>query len=272
VASLLGGLLLAGIHLSAQNPAALEFDVVSIKRNVENPPSAGISTLPDGSFTMRNQPIRSIILTASPVPVREVIGLPAWASTERYDITAKAPAGATRAQSADMLRAMLKDRLKVAGHVEEQERDVFALTMARADGRLGPQLRRSTLNCDQPTPAAPGTSQPTGPPSIAESQNRCGVSISAGQLVSGGVTMDRLVLSLGTAGRQVINRTSLEGYYAVTLRFSRPRGAGASQTPQPDDPPDIFTAVQEQLGLKLVPETLVVPVFVIDRIERPSPD
>jgi len=92
-----------------------------------------------------------------------------------------------------------------------------------------------------------------------------------GSIVSGGITMDRLVHSLGgLAGGLVNDRTGLQGWYAVTLRFAPP-GLRADTAPS-DDAPEFVTALQEQLGLKLRPEKTRVPIFVIDHIERPTPN
>jgi len=93
-----------------------------------------------------------------------------------------------------------------------------------------------------------------------------------GTIVSGSTTMDALVLSFaGLAGRQVFNRTGLKGNYSLTLKYAPPRTPGiSSDAPLPDEAPEFFTALQEQLGLKLQAEKSLVPVFVIDRIERPT--
>jgi uncharacterized protein (TIGR03435 family) len=93
-----------------------------------------------------------------------------------------------------------------------------------------------------------------------------------GVIVSGATTMEALVFSFaGLAGRQVFDRTGLKGNYALTLKFSPPRTPGTSpDAPLPDDAPEFFTALQEQLGLKLQPEKALVTVFVIDRLERPT--
>jgi uncharacterized protein (TIGR03435 family) len=263
--------LCSGLIAQTAPPPLAEFDVVSIKRNTGAVPAGGMRTLPDGSFTMTNQLIRSIIEAAAPVPVRDVIGLPAWATSERYDIIAKAPEGSLPAQRDAMMRAMILDRLKLVAHVEQQERGTLALVLARSDGRLGPQLKPSSLDCTPRPVGSPPPPIPAGPPSVSEMQSRCGVSIRPGQLVSGGVTMDRLARSLPTGGVLVNNRTGLQGEYAVTLNFSRPRGPGA-EPPSLDEPPEVFTALQEQLGLKLIAEKSMVPVLVIDHIERPSED
>jgi uncharacterized protein (TIGR03435 family) len=180
------------------------------------------------------------------------------------DLTAKAPAGATRQQSGAMMRRVFEDRMKLKGHVEERERTVFALVLARSDGRLGPQLKPSALDCTAPVPPRSLQTPPPEPP-----EARCGGSFGAGLIVSGGITMDQLVLSLsGLAGGQVINRTQLQGFYALTLRYAVPRAPGAD--PPGDDVPEPITAIQEQLGLKFQPEKMKMPVFVVDAIERPS--
>src|SRR5262245_6996128 len=254
---------------TAQSPAGVQFDVVSIKpHKSEIGEGGGMQYLPDGTFMMTNQPISSIILGAAPLPVREVSGLPNWANTECYDIIAKPPAGSTRQQQSEMMRNMIIERMKLVGHVEEQERTTFALIVARQDGRLGPQLTRSTLDC---APRAAPDGPPPAPPSRQDAQNRCGMSMSRGTIVSGGVAMDTLARSIsGFAGGIVNNRTGLDGWYAVNLHFAPP---GLTVDPSStDDAPQFVTALQEQLGLKLQPEKTIVPIFVIDHIERPSPN
>ena len=256
--------------LSAQTPA--EFDVVSIKRSAPDAAGSSMRTLPDGTSIMVNVAVRQFITLAAPVRVSDVEGLPDWATQERYEVTAKPPADSTPQQRAEMWRTLFANRMKLVAHVEERERDTYALVLARSDGRLGPQLKQSTLDC---APRPPRTTPPPPPPDFFDTQgamNRCGGLFGQGSIVSGGMRMDTLVVSLrGLAGREVINRTGLQGDYAFTLKFSTPGPRGASQDPpSPDDAPEIFTALQEQLGLKLQPEKSLVTVFVIERLERPS--
>src|SRR5204863_10112263 len=134
-----------------QQPALVgaQFDVTSIKPNKEGAQGGGMRTLPDGTFQATNIRIRQIMNAASPEPVTDITGLPDWDLTERYDIIGKpAPdSHPTREQRAEMMRNMLIERMKVAGHIEQVERPGFALVVARSDGRLGPQLKRSTLDC-----------------------------------------------------------------------------------------------------------------------------
>jgi uncharacterized protein (TIGR03435 family) len=260
--------------LIAPQPPTLsgaQFDVVSIKPHKYDPDAGGgMRTLPDGTFMMTSLTIWSIIASVSPVPVspRDIVGLPDWARTEGYDIIAKPAPGSnpTREQRVEMMRNMLIERLKVASHIEEQERTTFALVIARSDGRLGTQLKRSTLDC------SPAAAPAQTPPSREEPQSRCGMSMSRGTMVSGGITLDQLVRSFGgLAGGTVNNRTGLEGWYAVTLRYAPP-GLAADPSATTDDAPQFVTALQEQLGLKLMPEKSMVSILVIDHIERPTPN
>jgi uncharacterized protein (TIGR03435 family) len=265
-------LALAGLQAISAQTTHAEFDVVSIKRADPNATGGGMRTLPDGTSIMTNVAIWQFIRSAAPAPVQDVIGLPDWANTERYDLTAKPPAGSTREQRSEMWRTLFAERMKLVAHVEEKERDTFALVVARSDGRLGPQLRPSTLDCSPRPPGTRPPPPPAQPPTESEAQSRCGGMFGNGVIVSGGISMDRLVFSLGgLAGRLVNDRTGLTGDYALTLKFSPPRTPGSSQqAPAPDDPPEFFTALQEQLGLKLQPEKTMVPVLVIDHIERPT--
>jgi uncharacterized protein (TIGR03435 family) len=227
---------------------------------------------------MTNSPIRSVILNASPVDgVREILGLPDWVNTERYDLTAKPPAGTTRDQMRPMWMAFFADRMKLVAHVEQQERTTFAMVIARSDGRLGPQLKKSALDCSPPAPGAPPPPPPAppqpGPGGLPDFTNRCGMMMGRGTIVTGGVPLDQLARSLGNmAGGFINNRTGLDGFYAFTLTFTPPGGAGPAADASADNPPEILTALQEQLGLKLQPEKTIVPILVIDHIERPTPN
>ena len=126
---------LATLQTISAQTTRVEFDVVSITRSAPDVVGGGMRTLPDGTLIMRNQPIRSIINSATPVPVREVIGLPDWAMQERYDITAKPPAGSTREQRSEMWRTLFADRMKLVGQVGLQapRRRSSAVTADRVD-------------------------------------------------------------------------------------------------------------------------------------------
>jgi uncharacterized protein (TIGR03435 family) len=268
--SILGAVAIAiGSSAAAQPPTPLEFDVVSIKRVTEVRNSSSFGDRPDGSWVGSNLSIRGFVLQASPIRTREVVGLPDWALTDHYDVTVKGRTGLTDEQRRAMWRAMFDDRMKLAAHIEQRERDVYRLVVARADGRLGPQLTRSSLDCTPRPTAPPKPDAPTRP----EDFKGCGYSMNGSAMFSGGLSMERLALALdGVVDADVEDQTGLSGYYTLTLKYSsRLRDAGAAAGgPVTDDAPDIFTAVQEQLGLKLVRGKKMMPVFVIDHIERPT--
>ena len=266
---------LSGISIVAQQSSpsppidSPRYDVVSIKRHDQLEASGGMRTLPDGTLVMTNQPIRSILAGAAPVPVRDVIGYPSWVTTERYDVTLKPPAGSTPAQREQMRRTMFAERMKLVAHVEEREQTTFALVVARSDGKLGPSLKPATIDCGPRPPGSPARPQeaPPDPTKPYDYSARCGGSFGTG-IIAGTMPLDNLVGSLsGQAGGLVNNRTGLLGSYTFTLKYA-PRGTPPSADPA--DPPDFVTALQEQLGLKLQPEKTMVPVLVIDHIERPT--
>jgi uncharacterized protein (TIGR03435 family) len=250
-----------------------QFDVVSIKRHMDGEPGMDVRAEPNGATMMSNVPIALALTRALPVPLRDISGLPDWviSGRERYDIVAKPTEDANRTTvegQRAMWRAMLEDRMKLAFHVEQRERDVYTLVIARTDGKLGPHLAPSTIDCKSQAPV-PSNGQPQG---VEFFQKRCGMGATPTTTASGGVTIDQLGLFLANiVVAAVDNRTGLDGLYAFTLTFPRQRSAGLSVNANPsDDLPDIFTAVQEQLGLKLQRGKKTMPIYVIDHIERPS--
>jgi uncharacterized protein (TIGR03435 family) len=256
-------LLTALPRVTAQSPSGstgAHFETISITAS-ESTTGGGMRTSPDGTFVMTNSAIRSMLLAGSPIPVREVKGAPDWVNTDRYDITAKAPAGSSREHNGERLRNLLIDRLKLVGHLEEQDQTTFALVVGTPDGSLGPQMRVRTTEC-QATPTAPP--RPTLP-------EECGSRMGPGIIEASGIQMSTFVRSIsGLVGAQVIDKTGLEGRYDLTLRFA-PMQPSASDASARDAPPFV-QALREQLGLILYPETTKMPLFVIDHLERPTLD
>ena len=253
----------------AQEP---RFEVASIKRNNSGGLSMTNASSP-GRFVMLNAPTRSLIAVAYPLPSGEVIGGPDWLTSERYDVNATAGHLATRDELTAMLRSLLADRFRLVAHTDKRVRPTYALMLARPDGRLGPDMHRTDVDCEAirlaNEGAVRGTNRP--PPPASNGAPVCGMRQDAGgPFRAGGVPMQLLATMLArSAGRPVVNKTGLTGNYEITLNFSAaPTGPDASR----DDRPTIFTAVREQLGLRLDAEENPLDVLVIDAIERPSPD
>jgi uncharacterized protein (TIGR03435 family) len=144
---------------------------------------------------------------------------------------------------------------------------IYALVVAR-DGALGPQLKRSAHACAN---VAPAPLRPTVP-SDAEVMAGCESVFFPGKMISGGTLMSAFAEALGRglAGRLVEDRTGLTGYYALTLTYTPASRTAADVPAAPGDPPSIFTAMQEQLGLKLEPTKGPAEVIVVERAEKPS--
>jgi len=269
------------IAIRAQGPA---FDVVSIKLN-----TAGVGPgttppqiqRPDGGFTIINQPIRPLIARA--YPGQEIVGLPDWATREHFDI--RTTSTLTTASSEDrvaMLRAMLADRLHLVVHVEKREQQVYDLVLARKDGKLGPGLTPSALDCTTSPPQPPARREVTEPPppctirtvDAAIRKSRGDKNVLPGDLTEGEAALTTLTQLLSiSAGRPVVDKTGLTGSYKVSMLFDmmalrRPPSVDAPT----DAAPSVFEAVQQQLGLKLESSNAMRDVLVIDRLERPTPD
>lgn len=123
-------------------PRPHAFDVASIKENVSGSDNASVRAQPGGRVSVSNNSLRSIIRNAYSVQNHQIVGGPDWVSTVRWDITAKAPEDAPPQQLLLMLRTLLADRFKLVIRNETREMPIYALTLARADGRLGRSCAR----------------------------------------------------------------------------------------------------------------------------------
>jgi uncharacterized protein (TIGR03435 family) len=248
--------------LFAQQPV---FEAAVLRPNRSGDEGASIRQRPGGQYTMTNGTIALLLQNAFRPDSGEIVGAPDWVRSDRYDLRATANATTSSDDLRGMLRALLTERLKLAAHLEPREQPVYLLMKARPDGRLGPSIERTTRDCDAYM-AASRSGLPT--PVLAPPANGappCGMDINENDMRTGGVTMDLLARNLGRlAGRVVFDRTGIEGYFDLTLKFSR------EPDPARPDAPSIFTALQEQLGLKLESGRAPLQTLVIDHIERPS--
>ena len=246
-------------------PQGLAFEVASVKRNTSGPQGAGGGIVPNG-VNIVNLPLRAIIQLAYGIgQPTKLINVPNWIVTERYDIIARTPDRIKQSEIGQMLQGLLKDRFSLVTHKETPEVTAYVLTMARSDGKLGPQLRVSTTECaDLLDGAAPRDAVRCGP-----RPGGPGKLILVGSPISLAVNL----LSLMLQG-PVIDKTGLAGKYDLEVSFApiRNNPAAPGATSEAADPggPSIFTALPEQLGLKLDSRKVQEEVLVIDRVERPT--
>ena len=246
---------------------ALSFEVVSIKRSPPDAAQGRAGLMPGGRYVLSNGPIRVLIGIAFPSPTNEIVNAPDWVTNENYDITGVAGPAATFPQVAEMLKTMLADRMRLVARYEMRERPVYELVLASSDGRLGPGLRRSSVDCVALEAAARSRNEIPQPPPPTGPVAQCTLRRLDGLLEANALSMAVLAENLRSrGGRVVIDRTGLTDDYDFKLEWAPdPANSG-------DARPSLFAALQEQLGLKLQPSTALLPVVVIDSIERPTPN
>ena len=262
--------------LSAQSPDIdkLQFEVASVKPNKTGDPNSSLRLQPGGRIVATNVALRLLIRNLYNVQADQIVGGPPWIESERFDIEAKADreyppqADAPAPELLAMMRNLLADRFKLVVHRESREMPVYALVAAKADKTLGPQMRRVDVDCAAEAARAMAARRGGAPPPSdkPDAMPTCGMRMRPGNVMARGTTLQQLTRNLSQfVGRAVVDRTGLDGAFDIDLQWSPEQTADASG-------PSIFTAVQEQLGLKLDSQRIPVDVLVIDRVERPAPD
>jgi bla regulator protein blaR1 len=257
------------------------FDVISIKPSQPGA-SNRLPRISPGRVEIFNTTLKALIRMAYSrfaFDTREIAGGPSWIDVDRFDLVAtidrppQLDAAGMPTELVGMLRALIEDRFRVKAHNERREGDVYVLAFARSDKKTGAGLHTVPDACAAALKALTAAAPPpprSGPPP-------CSFGGPPGQLVGTGVTMAMFanVLS-GNVGRTVIDRTGLAGSFDIELNFDpssaaqAPPGAPPGPAPIDDAKPSIFTALQEQLGLKLDSTRGPIDVLVIDQAERPA--
>jgi uncharacterized protein (TIGR03435 family) len=262
---LFGTLALAGLA------RAQSFEVASVKPTASADGRALLQAVP-GRLLMTNLALRRLILIAYGVQDYQLVGDPAWLGAEHYDIQAKADGNVSVQQmEGPMLQALLEERFRMKVHRETRQLPAYELTVLKSGAKLTASKEGScvTYAVDSPPPApAPG----------APRTNYCGARIGVEglnrTLEGQGVTMAVFAANLSrtynsSLGRNVIDGTALAGAFDVHLKWAIEAlsdGAAAADATGPS----IFTALQEQLGLKLESTKGPVEVVVVDHIEKAS--
>ena len=236
----------------------LKFEVATIKLA---PPDAAANRVVQGgpgriSFQMTLRNLIYYAYGSGLSTALRVSGGPDWINKTSYDVEGLAPGAATQRQFRAMLRALLEERFALKTHTETQSIDVYALVLARSDGKLGPKVEAWDGTCGGRTPS--GEDDPKTP--------RCTAVFRPPGMFLEGVTMfavaEMLSVQRQALGRIVEDRTGLTGRYKMELEFQF--------TPLNPDGPSIFTAVREQWRLKLEPAKGSLEVLVVDSAQPPT--
>ena len=245
------------------------FEVASVKDNTSGSPQSAMQwTLPDG-FIATNQTLLPLISHAYQVPPFKVSDGPDWLQSARFDINIKSDHEITPDEKLRLIRGILEDRFRLQTHREMRDSRIYALVIASRDRTLGPNLKPTTFDCSailqsrlkgDPIPSVrPGTSDPV-----------CGATAGPREIIGKGVQMFAFADLLGEiTGAPIVDGTGLTGFWDLNLSVNYEGLIGPSVA---SDPTLVFTTLQEQLGLRLDPRRGPVDTFVIDRIERPTPD
>ena len=267
---------LAGLTQADAQSRKPAFEVASVRENSSASSVSSRSGPAPGRFAMVNVPLRFIILEAYGLRDHELSDAPEWTTTTAYDIAATYPGGITPtdADTRLMLQQLLEDRFQLSLRTETRELPAYRLVLARKDGRLGPRLVRSNVDCA----AWLAEKRPQigmGGPSPVPGGRRPACMISGsrqGFITAGTRTIADLTGPLQSfAGRPVSDETGLTGTFDIDLIWTPDESLAPAGT-RPDVGVSLFAALEEQLGLKLEPTRRPFQVRVVQRVERPRPD
>jgi bla regulator protein blaR1 len=298
-----GGLVPGWVAIAQTNAATPKFEVASIKPHKSTGRRMFFSINNQfGRFYATGPTLRMLIRLAYDVQDSQIVGGPSWIIRDRFDIQAKAdssidaemrklPPDQARLVKEHMLQSLLADRFKLTLHRETRNMPIYALVVAKN----GPKLQESKVGSAVPHGGG-------GPGGLVRMRFGGGEQ----EITSQGTSMSFLAQLLSQQlGRMVVDKTGLSGHYDFTLKWTPDIGRGemvggpgpggpgpgapgpgvggggpsaAGMAPASDSPdsssdasgPSVFTAVQQQLGLRLKPEKGPVEVLVIDRVEQPS--
>jgi uncharacterized protein (TIGR03435 family) len=266
--------LLASSGIAIAQSAPLTFEVSSIKPSSTDEQGKDFGIAPGGRLTMTNATLKEMILFAWQMQPFQISGAKGWIDSERYDLVAVPKNKAKEGETQLMLRVLLAERFGLIIHSETKEIPIYALVMAKRDGRLGPGLMEfKEGSCTEFDLVKAQTPPEQGQlPTVF-----CGRNLMGRNWIRGsGIPLADLANTLSRRfGRLVVDETGLTGKYDVNLQWTPdPSGAVPADGPKPppfgDSGPDIFTAVTEQLGLKLESKKRPAEILVIDKAARPD--
>jgi uncharacterized protein (TIGR03435 family) len=229
------------LGLAQTVPPKPAFEVAAIKPSTTEPGHSSWHTR-NGRLTMDNLTLKEMVMAAHGVKEYQVSGGPNWLTADRYHLEAKAEEKATDEQLMSMLQTLLAERFQLAFHREQKEMTAYVLVVAKSGLKIHPV---------------------DGEGSSTNSRN--------GKLTAKHTSMGKLAEILSRQmGRPVVDETHVAGGFDFTLEWSNDRQQRAAAESGANEGPSIFTALPEQLGLKLETRKVPVEILVVDRAERPS--
>jgi uncharacterized protein (TIGR03435 family) len=254
-------LLLAAAVTLPQTTPRPEFEVASIRPSKTG---GGWMGAGDGSASEHNVTVKNLMTVAYRIQDFQLSGGPGWTDSDRFDVEAKAADhNATPDQVRLMLQSLLEDRFRLKLHRETKESSIYALVIDKGGLKM--------------KPSADQTSEDVNGPSPEGTLNRGNIRYGNGSLTGNAVTMALFTKMLsGSLDRTIVDKTNLTGRFDLRLQWTPGVGeasfdpGGTQVAPADSSGVSIFTAIQEQLGLKLESQKGPVEMFVIDSVERPS--
>lgn len=271
----------AQVPAGAVEKVVRTFEVASIKPSPQAKPNpfgfptrSSIVFGPEGTVDASQATLLNLILRAYGLTDLQVIGGPKWITMDRFDVAGRTESG-TRGdlqQTQSMLRDLLAERFKLRTHTEVRELPMFRLVVARRDANLGRQLRRSNIDCatirsKRGLSAQPATEEPSCRPSFKVNTKTGTLTI---RLQGESMTEFARLLTSPETRRVVRDATGLTGNFDAELTFAPEPLPGFPALPRTENDTSLFTALGEQLGLKLEAERGPVEVLVIDGAEHPT--
>ncbi len=252
-------------HAAAQKP----FEVASIKPNDSVNRPSPLTVSPE-RFSWTNATFRQLIQVGYDLRPYQLIGLPAWADTSHFDVVATTGSPVSPQQMYVMLQGLLADRFELAIHRDRRDVPGYALVLARRDGKSGPNIHPSAKDCES------AAGKPLDSAAAQAEYDGCSPQMGLTRLRMEGYRVSFLVEGLKRIfEKPVVDKTGLSGTFDMELSWAPDPTLLPAGVPGPGVPaegPSIFTAVEEQLGLKLVSDRVAVDVLVIDSLSGLKPD
>jgi len=252
-----GAVALTAVML-AQAPAAPSFTVATIKPS-DAPNPGGFMTFPGpGRLSAPNFPLQMLIGFAYSGEVPggglEVTGGPDWIRQDRYNVQAQAEGTPAQPELRLMLRALLAERFGLKVHTDSRPIDVYEMVLARSDGKLGPKVEPFTDECVPGARVCQALMNPNGFNIVGNTMGMVAT----------------LLSNRGGVSRKVVDKTGVTGRFTVRFEFPYGQAGKAAADPLASEGVSIFTAIQEQIGVKLQPGKGTQPLLVVDSVSRPT--